>query len=62
MIATWTNARRENVLVGSMGSEHIRNCIRAIRRGRIRRSSCNGFTNAEWILIFQTELVRRNRG
>lgn len=61
MQATWTTGYRKNFLVGAMSNDHIHKCIWAIKKGTAWRDGCNGFSNQEWLMIFNTEIVRRNR-
>ena len=61
MIIEWITKTGQHVPLGSMETRHILNCLHMIRQGRLRRPSCSGFTNAEWVHIFATELTRRTR-
>ena len=57
----WRTADGRELNIGSMSLDHIRNCIWAIENGQAWLDGCNGFTNPEWLLIFQSELARRSR-
>lgn len=61
MVATWRTGNGRHLPVGFMSDDHITRCIWAIRKGEAWENGCNGFSNSEWILIFQAELIRRNR-
>ena len=61
MIVEWIQDSGEAIYLGAMSSPHIVNCIKYIQSGKMRRPSCSGFSNAEWIQIFKVELNRRYR-
>jgi hypothetical protein len=50
-----------------METRHIHNCMGVIRRGydaqgrRYARAGCDGFSNGEWLLLFEAELKKRSR-
>jgi hypothetical protein len=54
------------VVVSAMSSAHVFNALTYLRTGTgphgpMLRWGCSGFTNAEWILIFETQLLVRSR-
>lgn len=57
----WIKDNHEVVPVAAMSNAHIKNCINYLMSGRMGRTSCNGFNNQQWILIFSAEIKRRNR-
>jgi hypothetical protein len=63
---TWICADGTPVYLSAMSSLHIRNVLSYIERGTgefgdLSRPGCNGFTNAEWMLLCRAELIRRSR-
>jgi hypothetical protein len=63
MICIWITKRREHIPVQAMERSHIESTLAMIKSGRMAagRTACNGFTNAQWVQIFEAELQRRNR-
>lgn len=61
MIAIWTTDKAGDIALGAMSTKHILNAIGYLQSGRMGRNGCNGFTNAEWVTLFQVELLRRQR-
>lgn len=62
----WVTANREYIPLSSMTSGHILGALKYViegdgEYGPMTRNGCSGFTNAEWILLFRTELLRRSR-
>lgn len=42
-----------------MGLRHLRNTYLMLKEGRLKRPSVNGLNNAQWLRVFENELVRR---
>lgn len=61
MIVEWVPDRGPPIPLGLMSTAHVRNCIAFLLSGQMVRPGCSGFTNAEWLMIFRCELVKRIR-
>lgn len=62
----WECADGTKVRLTLMSTEHITNAKYYLLRGAgphgpMLRQGCSGFFNWEWILLFETELLRRSR-
>lgn len=62
----WIKADGSAIPLGAMSTDHIIAAKNYIivgtgRHGRMLRNGCSGFTNAEWIRLFNAELTRRSR-
>jgi hypothetical protein len=62
----WVKADGSSIPLGMMSPAHIVNAKNYIIRGSgehglMLRSGCSGFTNTEWIRLFNAELTRRSR-
>lgn len=54
------------VFLGSMSISHILNARMYLQtgdgpHGPMLRCTCSGFTNSEWVLLFEAELLKRAR-
>lgn len=61
----WIRADGTPIRLSGMSTEHVRNALRYVHLGNgnhgpLLRSGCSGFTNAEWLLLFAAELLRRS--
>jgi len=62
----WECADGTTVRLGSMGTSHILNARVYLLTGTgphgpMLRQGCSGFSNKEWISLFEAELLRRSR-
>lgn len=62
----WVCANGTSVRLVSMSTAHILNARTYLISGDgpygpMLRAGCSGFTNREWIRLFETELLRRSR-
>lgn len=62
----WIKADGSAIPLGAMSTDHIVAAKNYIivgtgRYGRMLRDGCSGFTNMEWIRLFNAELTRRSR-
>ncbi len=60
MIAIWITADRRQLPIGVMERDHILKTMALLRRGKAWRT-CNGMSRSEWLMIFASELTRRDR-
>jgi hypothetical protein len=54
------------VCLSSMSNSHVLGAWTYLRSGTgpygpMLRDGCSGFTNVEWLVLFETELLRRSR-
>ncbi len=54
------------ICLSAMSTSHIQDAWAYLRTGTgpygpMLRWECSGFTNAEWLLLFETELLMRSR-
>ena len=62
----WVTARGELVPLQHMADQHIKNVMQYIatgdgEHGPMLRDGCSGFSNAEWLRLCASELLRRSR-
>ncbi len=62
----WECADGTNVRLGSMSTPHLLNArvyllMGTGPHGPMLRQGCSGFSNREWIWLFEAELLRRSR-
>jgi hypothetical protein len=62
----WVTYNQDHIPLAQMTTPHIMNAMRYLVRGTgeygpMIRGGCSGFTNAEWLLLFRAELLRRSR-
>jgi hypothetical protein len=62
----WVTARGERVPLQRMSDQHIKNVMQYIatgdgEHGPMLRDGCSGFSNAEWLRLCASELLRRSR-
>lgn len=62
----WECADGTTVRLGAMSTSHIVNAREYLLTGTgpygpMLRPGCSGFSNCEWIRLFETELLRRAR-
>lgn len=62
----WECADGTTVRLGAMSTSHIVNARDYLLTGTgpygpMLRPGCSGFSNAEWIQLFEVELLRRSR-
>jgi hypothetical protein len=62
----WITADGTYIPLSEMASPHIMNVMVYIARGTgeygpLVRAECSGFTNAEWLELCRSELLKRSR-
>lgn len=66
MTPQWECADGTTVCLAQMSTSHILNARSYLLTGTgpygpMLRSGCSGFSNSEWIQLFEVELLRRSR-
>lgn len=62
----WICADGRAVFLSAMSNSHIHNARTYLLtgdgpHGPMLRPGCSGFTNAEWVVLFESELLMRSR-
>lgn len=62
----WICADGRAVVISAMSNLHIQNARTYLLtgngpHGQMLRRGCSGFTNAEWVVLFEVELLVRSR-